>query len=97
MTDHQTALLELLKLFPVRGARVETILKRTGMTRKELAAAGDGLGKVVTKEKTTDWNFCYRITPEKRDMTGIAASREAVPMHQLPPYTGETRRAGAVL
>jgi hypothetical protein len=95
MTENQKTLFNLLKP-RVLGMRIETILKRSGMTETEIIAAASGMDNVV-KFKTCDWTFGYRIFDNAQTVARLALPRNAVPMCALPTYTGETKRAGAVI
>lgn len=76
--------------------RIETILKRSGMTQTEIIAAASGMDNVV-KFKTCDWTFGYKIFDNAQPISRLAMPREAVPMYALPVYRGEIKRAGAVV
>jgi hypothetical protein len=95
MTENQKTLLRLIKPRP-NGMRVETILKQSGMTKQELIMAVAGMDGVA-KFKTCDCTFGYKVVDKTQTVAGLALPRMAVPMHALPTYTGETKRAGAVL
>ena len=95
MTENQKTLLFLLKP-RFKGMRIATLLKKSGMTQMELVMAAAGIPDVV-KFKTADCTFGYKIVEKAKVTSGLAAPREAIPMHALPTYTGEIKRAGAVV
>lgn len=95
MTENQKTLLFLLKPRS-KGMRIDTLLKKSGMTKMEIVMAAKGRGDVV-KFKTSDNTFGYKFMDKTIKVAGKAASREAIPMYALPTYTGETKRAGAVI
>jgi hypothetical protein len=94
MTKNQKILLNLLKPRAL-GMRIETIIKRSGLTEREVVDTAASLSNVV-KYKTSDWTFGYKISTTKIS-PGVAEPRKAVPIHALPTYMGETKRAGAVI
>jgi hypothetical protein len=94
-SKHVYALMGMVNKHP-RGTREAHIKKTTGMSDAQLAAAYLQLNDRIQRYQHPcgAWGF-YRL--DKPTVNGnLPTRREAIPMSQLPMYTGETRRAGSV-
>lgn len=86
-SDNKAAMLGMITKSP-KGIRFDTIMRKTGMSRKQVYVAAANLQTLVGKTHTTDGGYSYTLRTAVPIPAGMPTRRQSIPMHLMQPYTG---------